>query len=216
MKLALVIITVVTLLAFILFYLTTDRNMSEPAAMPWHITLHDPDHSEVFGITLNRTSLEQARKHFGQLDGIALYQNEQGEYSLEAYFGKLSIDRFSARLIANLDAPQQELEQLTEHTVKRTRTKDGSWRWTLTPEKQLEQGARTIKALSYIPDYAGMDGEFIRQRFGEPSTRETLDETSEVWFYPRLGVRIMIDSAGKELFEYMTPAQFMSNVGVGQ
>lgn len=208
MKLALLIITSVTFLAFFLFYFTTDRSLNEPADMPWHVDVHDANHSEVFGIVLNKTTLEQARQQFGQLDGIALFQTQQGEFSLEAYFGKVTIGPFSARVIANLDVSQDELEALTDHTIKRIKTDDGSHKWTLKADKQVEQATRIIKSLSYIPAYSGMDQNFIKERFGEPVSRKVVDETAQIWFYPEQGVRIMVDNDGKELFEYTTQAQF--------
>lgn len=213
MKLALIIIASVSLVASVVFYFTTDRLSSEATDMPWHITVHDSNHVEVFGIVLNRTTLAQARDHFGKLDGVALFQNEQGEYSLEAYFGKLSIGPFSTRIIANLSASQGELESLTEHTIKRVTTKDGSQRWTLKSDKQLEQSLRAISSLSYIPVYSGMDQNFIREHFGEPESRKVVDETAQIWFYPKQGVKIMVDNDGKELFEYMAPAQFKITTG---
>ena len=68
MKLALLIITLITILASVVFYFTTDRSLNEAADMPWHVTVHDPVHSEVFGIVLNTPTLEQApmeMTHFG-------------------------------------------------------------------------------------------------------------------------------------------------------
>jgi len=208
MKLALLIIFSISILASGLFYFTTDNSLNEAADMPWHVTVHDPEHTEVFGITINKTTLGQARKLFGQLDGIALFQNEQGEFSIEGYFGKVTIGPFSARIIASLNASQDDLKSLTEHTIKRVIIENGSQRWTLKSEKQVEQGKRTIKSLSYIPVYSGMDQSFILQRFGEPARRKVVDDTTQLWFYPEQGVRIMVDDDGKELFEYMAPAQF--------
>ena len=212
MKLALIIVFSTALVAFVLFFFTTDKNgQNVQHDMPWHVKVHDASHSEVFGIVLNKTSLEQARQQFGKLDGLALYQNTEGVYTLEAYFGNVTIGPFSARLIATLDASQAEMEQLTGHSVKRIKVDDGSLKWTLTGEKQVEQGLRSIRSLTYIPGYSGMDQEFILQRFGEPSQRKNVDETTEQWFYPRQGVRIMIDNDGKEMFEYLAPAQFTTD-----
>ncbi len=208
MKLALIFIAIVTAIAFTVFYFTADRSLGEPVDMPWQVQVIDAEHTRVFGVTLNQTTLEQARQLFGQVDGIALYRNADGRFSLEAYFGKVRFGYFSARLIANLQANQQELEQLTQFAIKRIPKEDGSLRWTLNADKQAEQATRLISALSYIPDYRGMDDDFIRQHFGEPARRIKLDETSERWYYPDRGVRILVDNEGKELFEYMPPAQF--------
>lgn len=213
MKLALIIVLVVSLLSFLVLFFTVEKPGGEAVDMPWQVTVHDAGHSEVFGIVLNQTSLQQARQQFGKLDGIALYQDQQGRYSLEAYFGKVSLGPFSARIIATLDAAQDELEKLAEHAVKRVKTDDGSLKWTLVDQKQSEQGSRRIQSLTYIPSYSGMDGAFIEQRFGQPEQRQTVDETTELWFYPQLGVRIMIDSEGKEMFEYTAPDQFTKILG---
>ena len=213
MKLALIIVFLISLLTFAVFYFTAEKSAAEAADMPWQVTVHDPGHSEVFGIVFNQTTLDQARQQVGKLDGIALYRDPQGRYSLEAYFGKVSLGPFSARIIANLVAAQDELEKLTEHTVKRVKTDDGSLKWTLVDQKQSEQGLRQIQALTYIPSYSGMDGAFIEQRFGQPDQRQTIDETTQLWFYPELGVRIMLDSEGKEIFEYTAPEQFTKILG---
>ena len=208
MKLALIIISIITVISVALFYFTADRSLGVAVDMPWQVRVIDPQHSEVFGVVLNQTTLEQARQKFGQVDGIALFRNSDGQFSLEAYFGKVHFGHFSARLIANLDASQQEMEKLTAFSIKRVPKEDGSIRWTLNSDKQAEQATRRIRALSYIPDYKGMDEQYLIERFGEPARRETVDNTSERWFYPQRGIRILLDSKGKELFEYMPPAQF--------
>lgn len=209
MKLAFVIIAAISVIFLTIFYFTADRSLDVAANMPWQVEVIDPQHSKVFGITLNETTLEQARQLFGQVDGIALYRSKQGEFSLEAYFGKVRFGHFTARLIANLEGSQQELERLTQFTIKRIPREDGSQRWTLNSDKQAEQAVRRIRALTYIPDYRGMDQAFILQHFGEPAAREIIDKTSQRWFYPKIGVRILVDNEGKELFEYMPPAQFI-------
>ncbi len=208
MKLALTIIAIISVISISLFYFTADHSAARPVDLPWQIRIIDPQHSEVFGIELNKTTLDEARLKFGQVDGIALFRDADGHFTLEAYFGKVHFGNFGARLIANLKATQAELEKLTQSAIKRVPKEDGSIRWTLNSDKQAEQAGRLINALSYIPDYRGMDAAYIRQRFGEPARRIKVDDSSERWFYPRLGVRILLDRAGKELFEYMPVAHF--------
>jgi hypothetical protein len=208
MKLALIIVSLVSLLTFALFYITTPETAGDHFDLPWQVTVHDPLHSEVFGIVLNKTRLEQARAHFGQLDGIALYRKKDGLFSLEAYFGKVTIGPFDARMIATLDASQQELEKLVPDTVKRVPTEKGGFKWTLSQQKQVEQGLRRIKSLTFMPAYRGMDQDFILERFGEPGRREVVEEAAELWFYPEQGVRILVDNDGNDLFEYLAPADF--------
>ena len=181
--------------------------------MPWQVTVHDAEHSEVFGIVLNQTRLQQAVQQYKQLESIALYQNKAGQFNLEAYFGKLSFGPLSARLIANLHADQQELENISQSTAKRTTTENGSIKWILSTEQQAAQQQRPISALTFIPDYKGFDEAYLVQRFGEPAQRKAIDENSEFWFYPEPGVRILVDKEGREVFEYTSPAQFATLAG---
>jgi len=213
MKLAFIIVSLVSLLTFALFYLTTQKTAEQQIDLPWQVTVHDALHSEVFGIVLNKTNLEQGRAHFGQLDGIAKKKKKEGAFSLEAYFGKVTIGPFGARIIATLDASQQELEQMIEDTVKRVPTEEGGLKWTLTQQKQAEQGLRKIRSLTFMPTYRGMDQDFIRERFGDPGRSEVVDETAQLWFYPESGVRILVDNDGNELFEYLAPADFKLSYG---
>lgn len=214
MKLALIIVLSLSLLAIGLFYFTVDHTPETSVAMPWHVTVHDDQHSEVFEIKLNETNLEQARVRFGQLEGISLYQDKAGIFSLEAYFGNVSIGLFSARIIANLQASQAELSAMTVNAYNRVITEQGSQKWTLKDEVKRQQSLRKVKSLTYIPGYSGMDASFIAQRFGEPESREKVDETTELWLYPKLGVRVLLDSDGKEVFEYMVLADFNQKTGV--
>ena len=209
MKLALVIVFIVSLTAYLLFYFTSDQSSEITMHMPWQVNIHDPLHSEVFGVVLNKTTLNQAIQLFGQIEGVALFRDKQGNYSLEAYFGKVRTGPFGARLIANLEVPQVVLEKMTEDATKRVKTRDGSIKWDLKTHIQLEQGARKIKSLTYIPDYSGLDQAYILEQFGQPAQRQKLDETAQLWFYPEAGIRIMIDSEGKDMFEYSAPAQFV-------
>ena len=209
MRLALIIVLSVSLLAFVVMYFTADRvPQSTNIDLPWQVEILDERRSKIFGTVLNETRLEQARNNYGQLEGLGLYRDPAGAYSLEAYFGKITTGPFSAKLIATLDVSQPELESLVTHTVKRVATDNGSLKWTLNQQKQAEQGLRAIKSLSFIPGYKGMDQAFIEGRFGAPAKRETIDETAELWFYPQIGVRVLLDSDGNEMFEYLSLSDF--------
>ena len=97
--------------------------------------------------------------------------------------------------------------------MQRVLTEDGSHKWTLTQEKQEQQANRLIKSLAFIPGYRGMDQAFIEQRFGPPVRREKVDDTAELWFYPAKRVRVMVDNQGRDLFEYLAPADFETIYG---
>lgn len=213
MKLALIIIAVTSLFAFILFSYTTQQSSDIQLGMPWQVVVHDVDHSEVFGIVLNETSLQQAIETVGQLDSVALYQNDLGIFSLEVFFGKVSNGPLSARLIANLSADQEYLQKLSSGLKNPGRADNGSLKWVLNSEQLSLQQQLTLASLTFVPDYGGMDEAYIVQRFGPPKQRKMIDETSEFWFFPELGVRILVDKKGREIFEYVAPSQFSTVSG---
>ena len=213
MKLALIIIAAVSLLAFILLFFTAPPTKHAQPDMPWQVVVHDPGHSEVFDIVLNKTTLQQAVNRFGQLEDVALYQSSAGAYNLEAYFGKVLIGPLSARVIVNLQAPEQEMASLAQNTSKRTSTENGSLKWILSPGQRQQQLLRKVTSLTFIPGYGGMDAAYLEQRFGAPQARNKVDEHSELWLYPHLGVRILLDTEGKEVFEYVAPGQFSTLLG---
>ena len=212
MKLALKIVFVVLLLSFGLYFLALDPGQRPVRVQaPWQIQVESPQKVEVMGVTLGQTTLEQLRQRFGQVEGIALFQNPDGRYSLEAYLGKVNIGPLSGRWIVTLAASQAELEALTRRSIKRIKTENGSIRWTLKPDAQAEQADRVIATLTMIPGYSGMDADFLRSRFGEPTEIREVDEDSEQWLYPERGLRILLDRKGKEMFEYMTPAMMQQS-----
>ena len=46
------------------------------------------------------------------------------------------------------------------------------------------------------------------QRFGPPAQRIRGNEHLEHWLYPALGLSLALDSQGKEVLQYVAPAQF--------
>ncbi len=211
MKLALQIVAIVSLLAFGLYFWATDFDQRPTRVdAPWQIEIPAPDRLRVMGVTLGETSLEELRQRFGQVEGIALFRNPDGRYSLEAYIGKVNIGPLSGRWIVTLQATQPELEALSGRAVKRIKTGNDSIRWTLNKQAQAEQASRVVSTLTMIPGYGGLESAFLRSRFGEPAEVLPVDETAEQWLYPDLGLRILFDREGKELFEYMPPRMMQS------
>ena len=54
-----------------------------------------------------------------------------------------------------------------------------------------------------------MDTDYVRERFGEPSAWKQETEQAVRWFYPQLGVEILIDADGPEIFNYWQLDEFI-------
>ncbi len=194
-----------------------DAALTRPRTdLPWQVQVLSPERLRVFDLELPRSTLRDAIAKFGQLESVSLFQSKQGVFSLEAYFGKVSLGPLKARVIATLDAPQSHLRELAAGALTMKYTKDGERRFVLDQERIAAQLSRPLRALSYIPAYSGLDADFFRKRFGEPAYYLKINDHSVQWFYPERGVRILIDVKGKEVLEYQPPADFKIPKGAGK
>ena len=174
---------------------------------PWQITMTDPAHSRVFGITLGRTRLGEAAGMLGRAYRLALFEDPDGRLSLEVYYREITRGGLSGRLIMLLEAGEDELAGIRERAVRREALETGNVRYTLGESDRLAAAGRVIVGLDYIP-YVNLDAETIENRFGTPAERIRLDDRREHWLYPERGLDILLNADGKELLQYVPPAAF--------
>ena len=79
------------------------------------------------------------------------------------------------------------------------------------PERHLD---RRVSVITYIPGTRGLDAAFFRQRFGAPAAWLRESEQAVSWFYPRLGLSVLIDDEAREVLEYLPPRDFVMPEGV--
>ncbi len=176
--------------------------------LPWLVEAPTPDHLRVFDLDLPTATLRDGIAKFGQLEAVSLFGVRDGQYALEAYFGNVSLGPLKARIVAKLDAPQDELEQLAKHALTMKYAKNGDRRFVLDQDTIKVQLSRPMRALSYIPGYAGLDAAFFRKRFGKPEYIQHIDENTEYWLYPKRGISLLLNAKGKEVLEYQPPTSF--------
>ena len=196
------------LLPFLLLTACGERPATQPEdAWPWQITVLDPQHSRVFGITLGRSTLGGASASLGAGYKLALFEDPGGRLSLEVYYSEFTRGGLSGKLILVLDGSQADLAALRDRAAARQVLGSGNVRYTLSDADQLAVPSRTIVALDYIP-YVNLDAETITGRFGPPAERIRLAAGREHWLYPDRGLDILLDPEGKELLQYVPPANF--------
>ncbi len=174
---------------------------------PWQITVLDSGHSRVFGITLGRSTLGEAADRLGHGYKLALFEDENGRYSLEVYYSEITRGGLSGKLILVLEGDQVDLAALRRRAASRQVLGSGNIRYTLSDADQLAVPSRRIVGLDYIP-YVNLDPEIIQARFGTPSERIRVEAGREHWLYPDKGLDILLDPAGRELLQYVPPQDF--------
>lgn len=181
--------------------------MGNRTDLPWQVAVYDDGTSRVFDLHLGEATLADAMKKFGGLEGLAIFEPEQGAMSLEAYFGTVQFGPLVAKVITRLDATAAELAAMRDTSTRREGSPSGDWKYQLASVPQ-DHAARRLAGISYIPGTRSLDADFFRARFGEPAAWRHENEHVVSWYYPALGLSILIDSEAREVLEYRPPRDF--------
>jgi hypothetical protein len=216
MKIPLGILAIVALMlfAFLLFAPPPGPDTLAPRSdLPWQISVNPDGSSRVFDLELGRATLGDAIDKFGSLEGLALFEPKDGPLVLEGYFGNVRLGPLQAKVIVGLEAEPAELEALRERAGRREGSPSGDWKYPLN-EAAGRHADRRLTLITYIPGTRGLDAEFLRGRFGEPAAWLRESEQAVTWFYPELGLTVLIDDAAHEALEYQPPRDFVVPDGV--
>jgi hypothetical protein len=211
MKIPLAILGIVMALLFAFQLLAPTPGpdvMQARTDLPWQITVQPDGGSRVFDLELGSATLRDAMEKFGGIEGLAVFEPEQGEASLEAYFGNVSFGPLKAKIITRLEASAPELEALMSRAGKRQGSPSGDWKYLLN-EGPADHADRRLTGISYIPGTRNLDQAFIRERFGDPAATYRESEQAVSWFYPDRGLSILIDDEAREVLEYRPPRDFV-------
>jgi hypothetical protein len=210
MRIPLTILALVAVMlgAFYLFAPPPDpAKMQARTDLPWQITVKPDGTSRVFDLDLGDATLADAMAKFGGLEGMALFEHEDGDLVLEGYFGNVQMGPLKAKVIVSLAAPREELAAMRARATNREGSPSGDWKYPL-PDLPSDHADRLLRGISYIPGTRSLDAEFFRERFGEPASTLQESETAVSWFYPDLGLTVLIDDKAREVLEYRPPRDF--------
>lgn len=216
MKIPLTILAVVLVLlaVFQLFGPTPGPEVMQTRTdLPWQIEVRPDGTSRVFDIDLGRATLADAIEKFGGVEGLAVFEQPNGESSLEAYFGTVRFGPLKAKVITTLGSNARERRDLIGRAREREGSPSGDWKYPLT-EGPAAHADRQITGITYIPGTRNLDQAFLRQRFGEPLATLRENEQAVSWFYPDRGLSILVDDEAREVFEYQAPRDFKLPAGI--
>ena len=198
----------VSLIALALAILLPGGRQTDPdPKLPWDIRIDTLGNSEVFGLTLGKSTLDDARDLFRSDGEVSLFITRDGQPALEAYFERIFLSGLRADFVLVLDAQPDLLLALYDRGSRISRTTDITRKIELATADSARVSYLPIRLINYIP-YADLDTQLILQRFGEPAERITESATGVVhWIYPESGLAIGLNPQGKELFQYVQPGQ---------
>ena len=178
--------------------------------MPWQIELPGPGQSRVFGLTLGgsaASTLADALRLAAEAPTLALLTPQDAAAALEAYFESVSLGALTGKLVLSIAAAPGELEAMRSNAAKTDHLETGIRKYALREADRQRAERLPLAAIAFIPA-ASLDEAVILQRFGTPAERIRQGETLEHFLYPALGLDIVLDSKGKEVLQYVAPAEF--------
>lgn len=178
--------------------------------LPWQVELPAPGASRVFGLTLGGTApstLADARTLSAEAPNFALLAPSGQPLALEAYFESAAIGPLAGKLVLSIAAGAAELEAMRERAAKTDHLETGVRRFTLVEADRQRAERLPLAGIVFIPA-ASLDEAVILQRFGPPAERIRQGETLEHFLYPARGLDVVLDAKGKEVLQYVAPADF--------
>ena len=201
-------ILTLSLLGLALAILLPGGRQSDPhPKLPWDIKLDGVAGSQVFGLTLHKSTLNEAREIFGSDGEVSLFVTRDGQPDLEAYFERVFLGGLRADIVLVLETDAQTLQGFYDRGSRISRTTDITRKVELAAADLATVGRLPIGAINYIPA-ANLDDELVLGRFGEPA--EKIGETATGvthWIYPERGLSIGVNPEGKEMLQYVSPGQ---------
>jgi hypothetical protein len=204
------VLLVATLLAQMLFAPPREAPPALTQGMPWQIELPGPGQSRVFGLTLGggtASTLADARHLSAEAPKLALLAPQEAPPSLEAYFESVSFGALTGRLVLSIATTAADLEAIRARAAKTDHLDSGMRKYALQESDRDRAERMPLAAIAFIPS-ASLDEAVILQRFGTPAERIRQGETLEHFLYPAQGLDVVLDSKGKEVLQYVAPADF--------
>lgn len=208
-SLALFIAIVFALLAIPLLFISGGERAptDDETKLPWRIETLPGGGSRVFGLTLGESILEDAYRQFGTDVQIALIAAQGEPGSVEAYYDSAHAGPITGKMILTLETTPAEREVMLKRAVKAEVTENAARRITLADADLQELRRARIAGITFIPA-ANLTEDIVMQRFGAPSERIRLDENISHWLYADKGLDVRLDAKGKEVLQYVAPANF--------
>lgn len=175
--------------------------------LPWDIKVDGAGGSEVFGLKLGSSTLQEARDILRDPGKVSLFVTKDGRPELEAYFERIFLSGLKADFVLVLEGNEEILQQIHDRGRRISRTTEITRKVEIATEDQLLVATFPIKLINYIP-HANLEAELLSSRFGEPLQRIPEAGTGVVhWIYPEMGLSIGLNPEGKEIFQYVPPKE---------
>jgi len=201
------LLSVTLLIIGFIFLIPTQPENNKNLRLPWLIEVNKQGDLTVFDITLQQTTLAQARFILQKEEELTLFKKNK-TYSLEAYFGRINLNGLKGDFILTLAVSSEQFKLFYQNGARMSKMGSGEYKITLSSQDFPTINQLKIQYITYIPT-KNLNHQMIIGRFGQPQTKIKESETSLVhWLYPKKGLDIAVSEKGKEVLQYFPPEQF--------
>ncbi|MDI1259740.1 hypothetical protein [Aquabacterium sp.] len=181
--------------------------------LPWQIQQLPSGDTQVFGLTLSAhpeaaSTLGDVQRRWASDFQMAVVAAPGENGTLEAYVETATMGFIIGKLVVTAQVSPQVIQGFRERAANVGYMNSSTRKYRLNATDQAQALRSPILALAFIPQ-ANLDDDIVKARFGKPAERVRTNAHSEHWLYPEKGLGITLDSEGKELLQYVAPAQFM-------
>lgn len=207
-------LSVVILLALaVAILIPGGRTTESQPRLPWQINVDAEGDSTIFGLTLMRSTLNDAQQLFQAQGKTNLFVSKSGDYALESYFQRLTLSGLRADIVLTYELQQDTAEAMYQRGLRISQLGSGTKKVDLSVEDRQVAGTMKIRYITYLPA-ADLDEALIRQHFGVPKQQIAEDSGVMHWLYPEKGLDIAVNPEGKEVFQYLPTQTFEQSLSV--
>jgi hypothetical protein len=206
-KIALSILALTLLAIGIAIIMPGGRQVDTDPKLPWLLGVNADGSSTVFGLTLGKSRVADARKLLQEEGEVTLFMDPDGRFTIEVFFERVVLSGLKADMVMTADLTQQEMQPMYDRGTRISKLGSGERKVTLRPEDIDAAAAAPIRHLTYLP-VADLDSGLIESRFGTPAQRIAEKSGATHWLYPEKGLDIAVDPERKEVFQYVAPKDF--------
>jgi hypothetical protein len=194
-------------LVFILWRPSGHRDAKPIENLPWQIERLPSGDTKVFGLTLTKSTFEDARRRFGPDLDLAVIAAPGETGSLEGYYGDFTAGVMAGKLVLAAAIDKPTVERLRARAVKSDYMQSATRRYTLTPDDRAFAEQTAIATITFVPS-ASIDAENVTRLFGAPAERLRVDENTEHLLFPEKGLDVTLNTKGKDVLQYVAPRDF--------
>jgi len=181
----------------------TQNDSELVSGLPWQIEQLPNGTTRVFGIVPGQTTLGAAMALLGDDNELAIIAAPGETASLEVYYGHYAAGPIAGKLILVADIEPDTLASMQTRAL----LKGGTHRL-LMDEGDLPTARRAaVRAITFMPSF-DLDEEIARARFGIPAEILPVSALEQHLLYPELGLDLVLNADGKDVLQYLSPAEF--------